>query len=99
MIECIEGFDTCFCVSMDSNEAHDYDAAVRITDDQVYLKIVDDGLKSEALTKVGLVGVKVWICRGEKFGKQDLTPNFAKAKSKRRPPEKNRRQGGGRKRN
>jgi len=35
---------------------------------------------SEALTKVGLLGIKVWICRGEKFGKQDLTPNFTQPK-------------------
>ena len=27
----------------------------------------------EALTKVGIVGVKVWICRGEVYGKRDLT--------------------------
>ncbi len=31
---------------------------------------------SEALTKVGLVGVKVWICNGEVFGKRDLSPNL-----------------------
>ena len=31
----------------------------------------------EALTKVGLLGIKVWICRGEVYGKADLTPNFA----------------------
>ncbi len=30
-----------------------------------------------ALTKVGLIGVKVWICRGEIYGKKDLAPNFA----------------------
>lgn len=30
-----------------------------------------------ALTKVGLVGVKVWICRGEIYGKKDLAPNFS----------------------
>lgn len=30
----------------------------------------------EALTKVGIVGVKVWICRGEVYGKRDLTPSF-----------------------
>jgi small subunit ribosomal protein S3 len=35
---------------------------------------------AEALTKVGLLGIKVWICRGEKFGKQDLAPNFAQQK-------------------
>ncbi len=30
---------------------------------------------TEALTKVGLVGVKVWICKGEVYGKRDLSPN------------------------
>lgn len=30
----------------------------------------------EALTKVGIVGVKVWICRGEVYGKRDLAPSF-----------------------
>ncbi len=29
----------------------------------------------EALTKVGLIGVKVWICKGEIYGKRDLSPN------------------------
>ncbi len=31
---------------------------------------------SEALTKVGLIGIKVWICKGEIFGKVDLSPNL-----------------------
>jgi small subunit ribosomal protein S3 len=31
---------------------------------------------AEALTKVGLVGIKVWICNGEVFGKRDLSPNI-----------------------
>lgn len=31
---------------------------------------------SEALTKVGLIGIKVWICKGEVYGKRDLSPNF-----------------------
>ena len=35
---------------------------------------------AEALTKVGLIGIKVWICRGEVYGKRDLAPNFAKQK-------------------
>ena len=30
----------------------------------------------EALTTYGLIGVKVWICRGEVYGKRDLSPNF-----------------------
>lgn len=29
---------------------------------------------AEALTKVGKIGVKVWICRGEVYGKRELSP-------------------------
>jgi len=32
---------------------------------------------AEALTKVGLLGIKVWICRGEVFGEKDLTSDFS----------------------
>lgn len=39
-----------------------------------------DYCQTEALTKVGLLGIKVWICRGEIYGKVDLTPNFAQEK-------------------
>ncbi len=31
---------------------------------------------AEANTKVGVIGVKVWICKGEVYGKRDLSPNF-----------------------
>ena len=31
-----------------------------------------DYCHAEALTKVGLLGIKVWICRGEVFGKKEL---------------------------
>jgi small subunit ribosomal protein S3 len=30
---------------------------------------------AEALTKTGLLGIKVWICKGEIYGKRDLSPN------------------------
>jgi small subunit ribosomal protein S3 len=33
---------------------------------------------AEALTKTGLLGIKVWICRGELYGKVDLSPNLGK---------------------
>ena len=39
-----------------------------------------DYCQAEALTKVGLLGIKVWICRGEVYGKKDLAPNFAQQK-------------------
>lgn len=39
-----------------------------------------DFCQSEALTKVGLLGIKVWICRGEVYGKKDLAPNFTQQK-------------------
>jgi small subunit ribosomal protein S3 len=35
----------------------------------------------EALTTYGLLGVKVWICRGEVYGKRDLSPNFGMTKT------------------
>lgn len=31
---------------------------------------------SEAHTKVGVIGIKVWICKGEIYGKRDLSPNI-----------------------
>jgi small subunit ribosomal protein S3 len=34
-----------------------------------------DYATSEALTVYGLIGIKVWICKGEIFGKRDLSPN------------------------
>ena len=42
-----------------------------------------DYCQTEALTKVGLLGIKVWICRGEVYGKRDLTPNFTPEKETR----------------
>ena len=30
---------------------------------------------AEAHTKVGVLGIKVWICNGEVYGKRDLSPN------------------------
>jgi small subunit ribosomal protein S3 len=61
-----------------------------------------DYANAEAHTSMGRIGVKVWICRGEVFGKRDLSPNISdrrdKKKSKRdgdrREPRDNR--GGGR---
>lgn len=35
----------------------------------------------EALTVYGKIGIKVWICKGEVFGKRDLSPNIGQAKS------------------
>ena len=34
-----------------------------------------DYAHAEANTKVGVLGVKVWICNGEIYGKRDLSPN------------------------
>jgi small subunit ribosomal protein S3 len=39
-----------------------------------------DYAQVEAMTKTGLIGIKVWICKGEVFGKRDLAPNFTAAK-------------------
>lgn len=44
-----------------------------------------DYCHAEALTKVGLLGIKVWICRGEIYGRPDLSPNFTQEKNSGRP--------------
>jgi small subunit ribosomal protein S3 len=59
-----------------------------------------DYCKTEALTKVGLLGIKVWICRGEVYGDRDLTPNFSQEKQNNGRSNNNRGNGrGNRKRN
>jgi len=35
-----------------------------------------DYARAEANTTYGIIGVKVWICKGEIFGKRDLSPNI-----------------------
>jgi anaerobic sulfite reductase subunit A len=44
VLECTTGFDSCFCVSMDSNrvEDDDYAAFIRFTDEQVKCEVNDD---------------------------------------------------------
>ena len=51
----------------------------------------------EAHTKVGVVGVKVWICRGEVYGKRDLAPQFATSAKEQRGGGRNGGRGMGRK--
>lgn len=54
---------------------------------------------SEALTKVGLLGIKVWICRGEIYGDRDLAPNYAQERQGNFPNNPSRGGRGGRRRN
>lgn len=49
LLECTEGFDTCFCVSMNSHRTEDYDAAVRFDAEGIHLKIVDPALENAVL--------------------------------------------------
>ncbi|MBP5364768.1 MAG: 30S ribosomal protein S3 [Bacteroidales bacterium] len=35
-----------------------------------------DYCQAEALTKMGIIGIKVWICKGEVYGKRDLSLNI-----------------------
>jgi len=46
---------------------------------------------SEALTTYGLIGIKVWIMKGEVYGKRDLSPTVGMTDNKKRSPK-----GGGR---
>lgn len=44
-----------------------------------------DYCQATAITKVGTIGIKVWICRGEVYEKRDLAPNFTQSKDSGRP--------------
>lgn len=47
MMECTEGFDTCFCVSMGANKSSDYAIAVRAGEGELTLDIKDNELKDK----------------------------------------------------
>ena len=40
-IECVDGFDTCFCVSMNSNKTDDYSLAVRFDESSLLFNVKD----------------------------------------------------------
>jgi small subunit ribosomal protein S3 len=50
---------------------------------------------AEAQTTYGKIGIKVWICKGEVYGKRDLSPNLGMSKRKSKqggsPKKRNRR--------
>lgn len=48
----------------------------------------------EAHTKVGVVGIKVWICRGEIYGKKELTPTYVAGQKEPGRPQNGGRKGG-----
>ncbi len=55
---------------------------------------------TEAHTQYGRIGVKVWICKGEVYGKRDLSPNVGQGgKGKGKGAGRNDRRGGGKRRN
>lgn len=45
-----------------------------------------DYAQAEAHTTYGRIGVKVWICKGEIYGKRDLSPNIGQFGSKDKKP-------------
>ena len=48
----------------------------------------------EAITKVGIIGIKVWICRGEVYGKKELTPVYVAGQKEPGRPQSGGRKGG-----
>ena len=50
--------------------------AMRVGAEGIKVQIADiDYALAVARTQMGTMGIKVWICNGEKYGKQDLSPN------------------------
>ncbi len=54
---------------------------------------------TEAHTTYGRIGVKVWICKGEVYGKRDLSPNVGQGRSKGHGGNRKNRGGGHRRNN
>lgn len=52
IIECVDGFDSCFCVSMNANTASDYSGAVRFNENSIELDIEDTSLATESLNSL-----------------------------------------------
>ncbi len=57
-----------------------------------------DYTKVEAHTTYGRIGIKVWICKGEIFGKPELVPSMSDSLKKQVPRKGGRGGGGGRRR-
>ena len=57
-----------------------------------------DYAKVEAHTTYGRIGIKVWICKGEIYGKPELVPSLAEGQKKQAPRKAGGRPGGGRRR-
>ena len=47
MLECRESFADCFCVSVGTNKTEKYDAAVRITENEVLVDVKDAARSSD----------------------------------------------------
>lgn len=45
MIECLKGFDSCFCVSMESNRSDDYSCAFRFDKNEILVEVKDSAFK------------------------------------------------------
>ena len=57
------------------------DAGLSITEKK---SIHLDYALAEAQTTYGKIGIKVWICKGEVYGKRDLSPNLGMTNKKSR---------------
>jgi len=57
-----------------------------------------DYAKIEAHTTYGRIGIKVWICKGEIYGKPELVPSFSEGQKKQPPRKAGGRPGGARRR-
>lgn len=49
MMTCDEGFDTCFCVSMNTNKTDDYDAIIQLKGEEILFDVKDDALNHVCL--------------------------------------------------
>lgn len=55
MIECTDGFDSCYCVSMNANRTEDYALAASFGDQEIKMKVNDESLLTDCLNNAKIL--------------------------------------------
>lgn len=66
MIECVEGFENCFCTSMGTNSTEDYDAVIRKNSKNIEILLKDEFLFQDCLDNIEEIDMKVEFIKENK---------------------------------
>ena len=62
MIECTDGFDSCYCVSMNANRTEDYALAASFGDQEIMMKVNDESLLTDCLNNAKILDFEPSFC-------------------------------------